>query len=115
MCSLITRTLAAEQDFAHWLSACRPDGILFQYQSVRAGWDGLPGSVPRGLGFVHLDWSPKLVPLADPAHDSELSRGRINLLVGPLQAYEFGVPKPGKSVAVGSYWVASKSTLGADP
>lgn len=41
-------------------------------------------------------------------------RGRINLLVGPLQAYEFGVPKPGRSVAVGRYRVAGKSVLGAD-
>ena len=81
MCPLITRTLAAEQDFAHWFSACRPDGILFQYQPVRAGWDGLPGSVPRGLDFVHLDWSPNLVPLADPAHDSEL-RARPHQFAG---------------------------------
>lgn len=108
--ALITRTDAEEKDFAAWLSAHRPDVILFSDQPVPVWLADLGVKVPAHVGLAHLDWSPNLAPLAGLDSDPEaLGVAAIDLLIGQLQANEFGVPRHEKIVAVKGHWVPGAS------
>jgi hypothetical protein len=57
-----------------------------------------------------LDWSKELEPLAGIDADSEsLGVAAVDLLVGQLHAYEYGVPKREKIVSVTGRWVSGSS------
>jgi LacI family transcriptional regulator len=108
--ALITRSKQEEAGFGQWLHAYRPDAILFSDQPipdwVRAqGWN-----VPRDIGLVHLDWSKEVAPLAGLDSDPEtVGEAATDLLVGQLQANEYGIPRHEKIVAVRGHWAAGNS------
>ena len=62
--------------------------------------------MPADVGLVHLDWSRDVAPLAGLDSDPEtVGEAATDLLVGQLQANEFGIPKHEKIVAVRGHWV----------
>ena len=107
---LITRTPAAEKDFARWFSTHRPDVILFSEQPVRTWLNSLKVADSTKVGMVHLDWSPNLAPLAGLDSGPEmLGEAAIDLLIGQLHANELGIPKHEKIIAVRGQWVTGST------
>lgn len=103
---LIARSRVEEKDFERWLCAHRPDVILFSDQPVAEWLAKLGRRVPREVGLVHLDWSPALAPMAGLDSDPDaVGVAAVDLLVGQLQANEFGIPRHEKIVAVKGRWV----------
>lgn len=108
--ALITRSTQEEQGFVQWLHAYRPDAILFSDQPIPRWLAAQNIAVPRDVGLVHLDWSRDVAPLAGLDSDPEsVGSAAMELLVGQLQANEFGIPKHEKIVAVRGHWVAGDS------
>lgn len=108
--ALITRSAQAEANFVQWLHAYRPDAILFSDQPLPRWVEAQKLRVPRDLGLVHLDWSKEVAPLAGLDSDPEtVGEAATDLLVGQLQANEYGIPKHEKIVAVRGHWVAGSS------
>lgn len=108
--ALITRTADEEAHFDEWFAAHRPDAILFSDQPIPAWLARLKVRVPSAVGLVHLDWSSVVAPLAGLDSDPEaVGAAATDLLVGQLQANEYGVPRHEKIVAVRGHWVAGTS------
>ncbi len=104
--ALITSTGDEADQFDQWYSAHRPEVILFSDQPVARWIERLKLRVPADVGLVHLDWSRDVAPLAGLDSDPEtIGEAATNLLVGQLQANEFGIPKHEKIVAVRGHWV----------
>jgi LacI family transcriptional regulator len=108
--ALLTQAADEEARFREWFAAHRPDVILFSEQPI-VGWvEKMKLRVPADVGLVHLDWSPAQAPLAGlDANAETLGEAATDLLVGQLQANEFGIPKHEKIVAVRGHWVAGTS------
>jgi DNA-binding LacI/PurR family transcriptional regulator len=108
--ALITRTTDEEQSFQDWFHAHRPDVILFSDQPIRKWVERLGLRLPQDIGLVHLDWSDDVAPMAGLDSDPEtLGEAATDLLVGQLQANEYGLPKHEKIVEVRGHWVAGNS------
>ncbi|MFM8335506.1 MAG: substrate-binding domain-containing protein [Opitutaceae bacterium] len=108
--ALITRSTREEAGFVEWLQAHRPDAILFSDQPIPEWIEAQRIRVPRDLGLVHLDWSRECAPLAGLDSDPEtVGAAATDLLVGQLQANEYGIPRHEKIVAVRGHWVAGNS------
>ncbi len=108
--ALITRSTQEEQGFLHWLDAYRPDAILFSDQPIPQWVEAKKLRVPRDIGLVHLAWSKDVAPLAGLDSDPEtVGAAATDLLVGQLQANEYGIPKHEKIVAVRGHWVSGSS------
>lgn len=108
--ALITRTAEAEALFDEWYAAHRPEVILFSDQPIPAWSARLKLRVPADVGLVHLDWSREVGPLAGLDSDPEaVGEAATELLVGQLQANEYGVPRHEKIVAVRGHWVSGAS------
>jgi DNA-binding LacI/PurR family transcriptional regulator len=108
--ALITRTTGEEEHFREWFADHQPDVILFSDQPIAAWVEKMKLRVPRDLGLVHLDWSPDAAPLAGLDSDAEaVGVAATDLLVGQLQANEFGLPTHENIVAVRGHWVAGAS------
>ena len=108
--ALITRSTREEEGFIQWLRAYRPDAILFSDQPIPQWVKVQKLSVPRDLGLVHLDWSKDVAPLAGLDSDPEtVGEAATDLLVGQLQANEYGIPRHEKIVAVRGHWVVGSS------
>ena len=108
--ALITRSTQEEEGFQQWLHAYRPDAILFSDQPIPQWVEARKLGVPRDVGLVHLDWSKDVAPLAGLDSDPEsVGAAATDLLVGQLQANEFGIPKHEKIVAVRGHWAAGSS------
>ncbi|MBC7365378.1 MAG: LacI family DNA-binding transcriptional regulator [Undibacterium sp.] len=108
--ALITRTDDEEAHFIEWFSAFRPEVILFSDQPIPTWVQRLKLNVPADVGLVHLDWSRDVAPLAGLDSDPEtIGMAATDLLVGQLQANEFGTPKHEKIVAVRGRWVPGGS------
>jgi hypothetical protein len=104
--ALITSSGDEADQFDQWYSAHRPEVILFSAQPVARWVERLKLRVPADVGLVHLDWSRDAAPLAGLDSDPEaVGKAATDLLVGQLQANEFGVPKHEKIVAVRGHWV----------
>ena len=108
--ALMTRSADEEAHFHEWFSSCGPDVILFSDQPIPAWVEKMKLRVPRDLGLVHLDWSKEVAPLAGLDSDPEtVGEAATDLLVGQLQANEYGIPRHEKIVAVRGHWVAGKT------
>jgi DNA-binding LacI/PurR family transcriptional regulator len=108
--ALITRSTQEEAGFLQWLHAYRPDAILFSDQPIAQWLAAQKIAVPRDIGLVHLDWSRDVAPLAGLDSDPEtVGAAAMELLVGQLQANEYGIPKHEKIIAVRGHWVAGSS------
>jgi len=107
--ALITQS-ADEERFREWFAAHRPDVILFSELPITAWVEKLKLRVPNDVGLVHLDWSPGEAPLAGLDANAEmLGEAATDLLVGQLQANEYGIPRHEKIVAVRGEWVPGAS------
>jgi LacI family transcriptional regulator len=108
--ALITRTDDEADHFDEWYAAHRPEVILFSDQPVPRWVERLRLRVPADVGLVHLDWSQDVAPLSglDSAPET-VGEAATDLLVGQLQANEFGIPKHEKIVAVRGHWVPGSS------
>ncbi len=105
--ALITRTAMEEPLFDAWFTSHRPEVILFSDQPIPEWAARLKLRVPADVGLVHLDWSRDVAPLAGLDSDPEtVGTAATDLLVGQLQANEFGIPKHEKIVAVRGHWVS---------
>ncbi|MGH7943488.1 MAG: LacI family DNA-binding transcriptional regulator [Opitutaceae bacterium] len=108
--ALITRSTDEESHFREWFAAHLPDVMLFSDQPIPAWVGKLKLRVPADVGLVHLDWSRDVAPLAGLDSDPEtVGAAATDLLVGQLQANEFGIPKHEKIVAVRGHWVPGTS------
>ena len=108
--ALITRTDDEEAHFVEWLTAQQPEVILFSDQPIPRWIDRRKLRVPADVGLVHLDWSQDVAPLAGLDSDLEtVGEAATDLLVGQLQANEYGIPKHEKIVAVRGHWVPGSS------
>jgi LacI family transcriptional regulator len=111
--ALITKPAAAEKDFNQWFAEHHPEVILFSDQPIPRWVGSMKLRVPRDVGLVHLDWSESAAPLAGLDSDPEsVGMAAVDLLVGQLQAHEFGVPKHEKIIAVRGHWVSGTSLRG---
>lgn len=107
---LIVQAAAARQTFTTWFATHRPDALLFSDQPVPRWIEELKLPVPRSVGLAHLDWSPEVAPLAGLDADADtLGQAAVDLLVGQLQANEYGIPRHEKIVAVRGHWVPGRS------
>ena len=108
--ALITRGEDEEEHFRDWYSAHRPDVVLFSDQPIPRWVEKMGLRVPADVGLVHLDWSKEVAPLAGLDSDPETAgEAATELLVGQLQANEFGIPRHEKIVAVRGHWVPGTS------
>ena len=108
--ALITRTDDEADHFDEWYAAHGPEVILFSDQPVPRWIERFKLRVPADVGLVHLDWSQEVAPLAGLDSDPEtVGEAATDLLVGQLQANEFGIPKHEKIVAVRGHWVPGTS------
>lgn len=113
--ALLTQSTDEEAHFREWFAAHRPDVILFSEQPIAAWVEKMKLRVPADVGLVHLDWSPGQAPLAGlDANAETLGEAATDLLVGQLQANEFGIPRHEKIVAVRGHWVAGSSVRPAE-
>lgn len=108
--ALITPEAAGEESFVRWYTDHRPDVILFSERPI-AQWLGhLALKIPRHVSVAHLDWSKNVGSFAGIDSQPELmGEAAVDLLVGQLQANEFGIPKHEKIVSVRGRWVAGPS------
>jgi len=113
--ALILKSEAEAGKLPGWLRKHRPEVLLFSDLPV-SGWVKSMGlRVPEDIGLVHLDWSDECAPLAGiDAATEVVGAAAVNLLVGQLQANEFGIPVHEKIVAVRGRWVPG-STLRHQP
>jgi LacI family transcriptional regulator len=96
--------------FSRWLTAHRPDVVLFADQPVQQWIKDLGIEVPEQIGLVHLDCSPDSNPLSGIDSNPEvLGQAAIELLVGQLHAREYGIPRLEKVVEVLGRWVEGKT------
>jgi LacI family transcriptional regulator len=96
--------------FNCWVRKYRPDVVLFADQPVPQWIAELGLGVPNKIGLVHLDWSSECAPLAGIDSDPEaLGVAAIDLLIGQLQAHEYGIPRREKIVEVLGRWVVGRS------
>lgn len=108
--ALILKADEGEPHFNTWFAGYQPDAILYSDQPVTEWVEKQNLRVPADVGLVHLDWSRELQPLAGLDSDPEaLGEAAVNLLVGQLQANEFGEPRHEKIVAVRGHWVNGRS------
>lgn len=108
--ALITETADEEKHFRKWFSGHRPEVILFSELPITRWVEKMRLRVPADVGLVHLDWSPGEAPLAGLDANAELlGEAATDLLVGQLQANEFGIPKHEKIVSVRGHWVPGNS------
>jgi len=108
--ALITAGVNDDKAFEKWFGKHRPEVILFSDQPIPRWVKTLQLRVPGDVGLVHLDWSQEMAPLAGLDSDPEtIGEAAASLLVGQLQANEFGVPRHEKIVAVRGHWVPGSS------
>ena len=108
--ALITPAVAGEESFVNWFTTHRPDSIMFSERPIPQWIENLKLRVPQDVGLVHLDWSQEVAPLAGLDSDAEVvGEAAVDLLVGQLQANEFGIPKHEKIIAVRGHWVPGAS------
>lgn len=98
------------KQFEKWQRQHQPEVILFSGLPV-PDWVGRMGlRVPADIGLVHLDRSPETGTLAGIDADSEaIGAAAADLLVGQLQAHEFGIPSHEKIVLVKGRWHEGQS------
>jgi LacI family transcriptional regulator len=107
---LITPEEAGEETFVQWFKSHRPDAILFSERPIPKWVARLNLRVPEDVALAHLDWSKHVSPMAGIDSESEIvGEAAIDLLVGQLQANEFGIPKHEKIVTVRGRWVPGSS------
>jgi LacI family transcriptional regulator len=112
---LILREEPSFDLFARWIRESRPDVILFSDQPVQDWIRQLGMHVPEDIGFVNLNWSSSLAPMAGLDSEVEaLGAAAIDLLVGQLGAHEFGIPRLEKIVTVKGRWVPG-TTIRPEP
>jgi LacI family transcriptional regulator len=96
--------------FARWFKQYHPEVVVFSGLPVPLWVAQLDMRVPDDVGLVQLDWSREAAPIAGVDADGEaLGAAAVDLLVGQLQANEFGIPRHEKIVAVGGRWVPGDS------
>jgi DNA-binding LacI/PurR family transcriptional regulator len=112
---LILKENGSRIPFERWFMTSRPDVLLFSEQPVWDWVSKLGLSVPEDVGLVNLNWSSDLEPLAGLDSEVEaLGVAAIDLLVGQLEAHEYGVPKLEKIVTVRGRWVPG-TTIRPEP
>jgi LacI family transcriptional regulator len=107
---LLMRKPGALAAFTRWFETSAPEVLLFSDQPV-PGWVASLGlRVPEDVGLLHLDWAPDLAPMAGLDSEPEsLGVAAVDLLVGQLHAYEYGVPRHEKIVTIKGRWVSGAS------
>jgi DNA-binding LacI/PurR family transcriptional regulator len=114
--ALILESDASAAKVARWMQQHRPEVILFSDLPVPAWLKQMGLRVPEDVGLVHLDWSEECAPLAGLDANSEaVGSAAVDLLVGQLQAHEFGIPAREKTVAVSGRWVPGTSLRKQSP
>jgi hypothetical protein len=104
---LLLKKIGALDSFAQWFELARPEVLLFSDQPVPTWLRHLGLRVPEDVGYVNLDWSPDLTPMAGLDSEPEgLGVAAVDLLVGQLHAHEYGVPRNEKIITIKSRWVS---------
>jgi LacI family transcriptional regulator len=102
--------------FARWFQMHRPEVLLFSDQPVPSWVSRLGLQVPDGVGYVNLDWSPELAPMAGLDHKPEgLGVAAVDLLIGQLHAHEYGVPRHEKIITIKGRWVTGGTIRASRP
>ncbi len=96
--------------FAKWYYLTRPQVILFSDQPVPKWIAHLGLRIPDDVGIASLDLSPELAPMSGLDSEPEsLGIAAVDLLVGQLQAYEYGIPKHEKVISIKGTWIKGKT------
>jgi LacI family transcriptional regulator len=67
-------------------------------------------SVPQDVGLVHLDCSNETGGLSGiNAQPEVIGAAAVDLLVGQLHAYEYGIPRREKIISVSGHWTPGHS------
>ncbi len=104
--ALFVSGAGAEAQFGDWYAQYRPEVLLFAHQPLRDWVRRLGLQVPHDVGLVNLVWSPDDATMTGIDLDgASLGAAAIDLLVGQLEAHEYGVPKRAKIVEVMGKWI----------
>jgi LacI family transcriptional regulator len=97
-----------EAAFGEWFRKNKPDSILTDQVILREWVKNLPGG--DKVGFVHLDWEPKLSDWAGTNQNNDkVGAAAIDILIGQIHRNESGLPPFPRSMMIGSTWVDGAS------
>ncbi len=97
-----------EVAFADWFKKNSPDAIITDKTTLRDWVKKLPGG--DKVGFVHLDWEPKLGDWAGTNQNNDkVGAAAVDILIGQIHRNEFGLPPFPRSMMIGSTWVDGSS------
>ncbi len=100
----------AEAQFQQWHGRYRPEVIIFTNLPMREWVSRIGLKVPRDIGLVDLVRTREDTSMTGIDTDPEaLGVAAVDLLVGQLQAHEYGIPKRAKIVEVTGQWVPGKT------
>jgi len=95
----------ADQAFRRWLTAHRPDAVVTLHHEIKPWLESVGMAIPRDIGLVHLDWSPKLEGWAGTdQNNDQLGFVAIDMLVGQLHRNEVAPPPFQKCMFIHSTW-----------
>jgi len=96
--------------FAKWMREHQPDALI-TFDTHVPGWLKRLGlRVPRDIGFVVHDWTPKMTDYAGIYQRREhLAAAAVDLVVTQLSQHEHGVPDVPRQIMIPPRWVDGPS------
>ncbi len=96
--------------FAKWMREHRPDALITFDTHVPAWLDRLNLRVPKDIGFVVHDWTPKMKTYAGIYQRRDhLAAAAVDLIVTQLSQHEHGVPDVPRQIMIPPQWVDGPS------
>jgi len=96
--------------FAKWMREHRPDALITFDTHVPAWLDRLGLRVPKDIGFVVHDWTPRMNTYAGIYQRRDhLAAAAVDLIVTQLSQHEHGVPDVPRQIMIPPQWVDGPS------
>lgn len=96
--------------FAQWMRAHQPDALI-SFDTYVPDWLKRLGlRVPKDIGFVVHDWTPKMTAYAGIYQRRDhLAAAAVDLIVTQLSQHEHGVPEVPRQIAITPQWIDGPS------
>ncbi len=96
--------------FAKWMREHRPDALITFDTHVPSWLDRLGLRVPKDIGFVVHDWTPRMKAYAGIYQRRDhLAAAAVDLVVTQLSQHEHGVPDVPRQIMIPPQWVDGPS------
>jgi len=98
--------------FAKWMRDHEPDALI-TFDTHVPGWlKRLGMRVPKDIGFVVHDWTPKMKDFAGIYQRRDhLAAAAVDLVVTQLSQHEHGVPEVPRQIMIPPQWVEGASVV----